>query len=318
MWIGDVGQGVYEEIDFRAAGNQRSNFGWRCYEGNIPTPGIACTVLSDTINPVYQYDHGSSGGRAVTGGIVYRGNGYPYLKGWYSAIDFYTGNSWLIKADRSQPAYLQSGLPDGIAAFGEDEARELFSVSLTTGQVYQVQALGIVPVKLSVFNAVEKDAQHIIYWKTDMEENMDRFDLHFSTDGRNFKTIYSTKAGNRPQGTSYSFKQSATDDADIFFRLAMVDNDGTVTFSRTVHFKGSAASVLVVPTLVKNNTITIQSNKAYESAVLIDMNGRTRMMRNQRLMPGVNVITLPELSSGIYILRLSNGNEHVNRSVMID
>jgi glucose/arabinose dehydrogenase len=318
MWIGDVGQNVYEEIDFRAAGNQKSNFGWRCYEGNIPTPGVPACTPADTVNPVYQYDHGTSGGRAVTGGIVYRGSTYPYMQGWYNAIDFYTGNSWLIKADRSQPARLQSGLPTGIAALGEDEARELYAVSLTQGQVYQVQAIGIVPIKLLSFTAVEKNGSHLINWKTSMEENMDHFELAFSTTGSIFKTIHQTIASNNRNGNEYSYVHPITESRDMYYRLAMIDKDGKIEYSKILHLNSRDAVVSVIPTVVRNRTITIKTNTAFNRLEVIDINGKTRMIRNQKLMPGNTVIQLPALSRGMYIIKLINGEGMVNRRVIVE
>ena len=58
MWIGDVGQGAKEEIDYRPAGGTgHNNFGWRCYEGSISTPGVADCTPVDNVFPVFDYDN---------------------------------------------------------------------------------------------------------------------------------------------------------------------------------------------------------------------------------------------------------------------
>lgn len=91
MWIGDVGQNRREEINFRPAGSTGGiNYGWRCYEGNLVLNDSGCLAASNYVFPIFNYDRtNQNGGRSVTGGIVYRGNNYPDLMGWYVCIDFF-------------------------------------------------------------------------------------------------------------------------------------------------------------------------------------------------------------------------------------
>jgi glucose/arabinose dehydrogenase len=313
MWIGDVGQNAWEEINFRAAGLQKTNFGWRCYEGTQNTPGLTpCSpVPPDTVNPVHHYATGVQG-RSVTGGIVYRGSAFPTLQGWYTAVDFFSGNAWLIKSDRSQPAIMQSGFPDGIAGFGESEAREVYAVSMFDGSIYQLQSLGIVPIKLVDFKVEQKTSQHLITWKTAMEENMLRFEVQFSNNGSIFSTVHSETASNKPNGHEYAFSYPISHFPDIYYRLLMIDKDGRTEYSNTVHLKGRAAKVLITPNIINGNQLHIQTQAIFNRLEIFDMNGRLRYTSNQRLMPGRNTIQLSGLAKGMYIVRLTNGNEQVN------
>ncbi|RYF82994.1 MAG: sugar dehydrogenase [Chitinophagaceae bacterium] len=122
MWIGDVGQGAKEEINFTPASSTGGeNYGWRCYEGSIRTPGVA---VCDPVNyhpPIYDYDNPSSGSSSVIGGYVYRGSEYPFFQGYYTAADVYSGNLYLLKPNGSGgfTTSVVSGLQNFVVGFGE-------------------------------------------------------------------------------------------------------------------------------------------------------------------------------------------------------
>ena len=139
MWIGDVGQGAREEINFRAAGSTGGiNYGWRCYEGNLAYNTSGCAAQSSYVFPVYDYPNPATASASVTGGIVYRGSQYPSMQGWYVAADVYSGNLYKInKADNFNTS-VQTGLPNLVVGFGETENGELLATSLN-GNVYSLR-----------------------------------------------------------------------------------------------------------------------------------------------------------------------------------
>ncbi|QMW22238.1 PQQ-dependent sugar dehydrogenase [Sandaracinobacteroides saxicola] len=128
IFVGDVGQGAYEEINRLVAGSSGQNFGWRPLEGPIPTPGIGDPIPAGTTAPIFSYDH--SIGRSVTGGYVFRGTRNADLFGRYIFGDFITGKLWSISPTGSDLQDLTSALaPFGsvnIASFGEDANRNLY------------------------------------------------------------------------------------------------------------------------------------------------------------------------------------------------
>jgi glucose/arabinose dehydrogenase len=145
MWIGDVGQGAFEEIDHRKFDSISGvNFGWRCYEGNNPYNTTGCGSISNYTFPIYTYptvDPSSS----VTGGAVYRGTTYIALRGYYISCDYYTANFYIIYYDSTAHNYtttIQMLTPAGIANFGETEDGELYAVCLNNGTVYRINATG--------------------------------------------------------------------------------------------------------------------------------------------------------------------------------
>ncbi|HEU4724682.1 MAG TPA: PQQ-dependent sugar dehydrogenase, partial [Candidatus Eisenbacteria bacterium] len=98
MWIGDVGQGEWEEIDYEPAATGGRNYGWKKMEGShCYPPGSACDPTGLT-RPVLEYPHGSE--CSVTGGYVYRGSAMPELAGTYFYGDFCSG---LIRSAKIGP-----------------------------------------------------------------------------------------------------------------------------------------------------------------------------------------------------------------------
>ncbi len=89
LWIADVGQKLWEEVDYLPAGNAGGvNFGWNIMEGNHPY-GAAVKNPGNLTNPIYEYDHAT--GCSITGGFVYRGISMPEWQGIYIFGDYCKG-----------------------------------------------------------------------------------------------------------------------------------------------------------------------------------------------------------------------------------
>ncbi len=146
LWIGDVGQNRYEEVDRvtnSATGPGRGvNWGWRRMEGfHCYNPSTGCTPASYRA-PLLEYAH--SGGRcAVTGGYVYRGAAVASLRGWYVFGDYCSGEVLAVPAgSASRPAPVKlfgTGSGRLISGFGEDGSGELYVCDLR-GNVYRIAA----------------------------------------------------------------------------------------------------------------------------------------------------------------------------------
>ena len=130
LWIGDVGQGLHEEIDAEPAGQGHRNYGWNIMEGAACfQPPTGCDETGLTL-PVATYDHVGEN-CTVIGGYVYHGTATPALAGKYLYADYCSGNVWVLDA----AAALAGDDPDatrvgnagtGISAFVQTEAGELY------------------------------------------------------------------------------------------------------------------------------------------------------------------------------------------------
>ncbi len=138
LYIGDVGQDAWEEVDFVLAGTAGGlNFGWSYFEGTHPyqdEPPASATFTW----PVTEYSH--TDGCAVTGGYVYRGTALPEWQGIYFYGDYCSGNVWgLIQTsqDKWQSKFLfMTGAK--ITTFGVDEAGEIYLSDYATGTILRL------------------------------------------------------------------------------------------------------------------------------------------------------------------------------------
>ncbi|MEO5569990.1 MAG: PQQ-dependent sugar dehydrogenase [Bacteroidia bacterium] len=142
LWIGDVGQGLWEEIDFQPAKSTGGeNYGWRCYEGNHPYNTSGCGGQSNYVMPVYDYAHSPTNGCSVTGGYVYRGGKYAAMFGKYFFADYCQGVLHTLKKDTgfAWTNTIEGDFNDyDFGTFGEDRYGELYLGGFTSGTVYKI------------------------------------------------------------------------------------------------------------------------------------------------------------------------------------
>jgi uncharacterized repeat protein (TIGR03806 family) len=157
LWLGDVGQERYEEIDIISKGG---NFGWNIMEGSFCYNAVSCDQTG-LILPVAEYDH--TEGFAVTGGYVYRGAAIDFLRGRYLYADFSTGRIWALQ-QTGPNQYTPSELLDtnlNIASFAEDRDGELYVLDLG-GTILKISGdssgqSGQIPTLLSDWGCFQSD-----------------------------------------------------------------------------------------------------------------------------------------------------------------
>jgi glucose/arabinose dehydrogenase len=138
LYIGDVGQGLFEEINFQPAGNSGGvNYGWNIMEGAHCFTDPACSQVG-LVLPVQEYQH-IDGNCSVTGGYVYRGTEFPELRGIYFYGDFCSGTIWGIRQINGQwQNRLLLDTTFQISTFGEDEAGALYLADYATGIIHRI------------------------------------------------------------------------------------------------------------------------------------------------------------------------------------
>lgn len=141
LWIGDVGQNAWEEVDFWPAGdNAGPDFGWRCREGLVATPGVSqtgCAAAGPFTDPVAVFNHGSQGWCSVIGGYVYRGAQFPRLAGKYIFTDYCNGDFITFGDNYDLDTLLMTG-NYGYSSIGEDAAGELYVTDVEHNRVYKL------------------------------------------------------------------------------------------------------------------------------------------------------------------------------------
>jgi glucose/arabinose dehydrogenase len=141
LWIGDVGQSAWEEIDVARAGAKGINFGWNKMEGfHCYAPSNGCDQRGLTL-PVAEYGHDL--GCAVIGGVVVRGSDQPLLDGRYVFADSCSGNFWTLDPTgegRREPTLVgrRSG---SISSIAQADDGTVLATDLGTGELVAVSAV---------------------------------------------------------------------------------------------------------------------------------------------------------------------------------
>jgi len=159
LWVGDVGQNVWEEVDKIQKGG---NYGWNKCEGthkfdpaDANNPNQPPCDFPGALPPVVDYSHNDPmGGNSITGGYVYRGTAIPSLVGSYLYADYGSGRLWRVGYDAMGNATNELLLETGknIDSFGEGLDGELYVVSLGDGAIYKLVPAG--PPSTSSFPAI--------------------------------------------------------------------------------------------------------------------------------------------------------------------
>lgn len=143
LWVGDVGQNTYEEVDRVVLGG---NYGWNTREGmHCYSPSTGCSTAG-LIDPLVEYDH--SVGQSITGGYVYRGTAIPGLAGKFIYGDYQTGRIWALTYNAGTAQYegtLLQASNIAIGSFGQTLDGEVYVLHLFNGQIFQLVPMGTPP-----------------------------------------------------------------------------------------------------------------------------------------------------------------------------
>ena len=182
LWIADVGQNEYEEINMVQNNPANINYGWRCYEGNEPYNLSGCPEEGLTF-PVSTYSHYSSGDFkcSITGGYVYRGNQISELNGVYFFADYCSGEIGLLSKNENDEWDMSLAFPNingSWVSFGEDINGELYIASINGG-VYKIidAALSNNEIDSNTLNYFPNPFEDYIQINSDRPINIELYDL---------------------------------------------------------------------------------------------------------------------------------------------
>jgi glucose/arabinose dehydrogenase len=140
LYIADVGQGEWEEIDFTPRNSPGlENYGWDVYEGTHPYEDKSPSGNGELVFPIHEYSHEE--GCSVTGGYVYRGSNIPAAVGRYFFGDFCSGNIWSLVVSGGKATDIRQHTinVDSLSSFGQGRFGELYAVSLG-GEIFRITA----------------------------------------------------------------------------------------------------------------------------------------------------------------------------------
>jgi len=183
LWIADVGQNEFEEINMIQGNPANINYGWRCYEGNEPYNMSGCPNDDDLTFPIATYSHYNSGDFkcSVTGGYVYRGNQISGLNGVYFFADYCSGEIGFLSKNDEDNWEMSLAFPNingSWVSFGEDINGELYIASINGG-IYKIvdAALSNNEIENNSFNYFPNPFQDYIQINSDRPINIELYDL---------------------------------------------------------------------------------------------------------------------------------------------
>lgn len=217
------------------------------------------------------------------------------------------GESYAANASLPNPIYL-GGEGDGFS-FNTNSAlpNNIFYGGEGDGWHAVVLPLGPLPVELLTFTAEHAGTSHLVKWTTAEEINTRHFEVQRSHNARDFVSIGTVlPPGSSTHGASYTFAVEEPFEGNNFYRLKIIDNDGSFTYSNIVLLKNEGRikmSLFPNPTTdAINISIPSSSDAGIVSASIYDAQGR--LIMQSRLSTGIlNTIELKKLPAGIYTLR---------------
>ena len=144
LWIGDVGQNAYEEVDMLTPNQGGANLGWNLREGTHPYSATTCSQTGNAFtDPIFDYDR-SNGDETVIGGHVYHGQKIPVLAGIYVFGDFISGRLWTLTQSGQTwtPTLLLTVAANDLAAIGQDQTGELYVARYSNGMIARLHQVG--------------------------------------------------------------------------------------------------------------------------------------------------------------------------------
>ncbi len=323
MWIGDVGQDIKEEVNFRPAGGTAGiNYGWRCFEGTVQNASVPLCDPTNDILPIFEYNNPPGAPAAVTGGFVYRGTDYPNFRGYYIAADVYSGNIYTVyPSSGGYTSSTQSSPINIVVSFGEDEEGELYAASQSTNTVYRVVATGggVLPVTLTAFSARTTGSINELQWTTGYEQNTARFHIEYSTNGTGFQRAGTVAASRISNGSAYTYRHHYSSTGDVFYRLAIQDDDGSTRYSAILRLGTGKAGIKINPTLVRNKTIQLQSGNPSDQLRLVNTSGQVVFEKRLNGFTGTMIVHLPSsLVPGMYVVQVTGSGQVIKEKIFVE
>lgn len=226
------------------------------------------------------------------------------------------GSTWLIDRWQGQSYNTTSQTVSNLNGT-YDIVLEYFENGGDNRVSFTVSQLSLLPVTILDWNAkVINNRDVSLNWKTTDAVNFDHFIIQKSNDAQNFRNIAKVAAQTGSQVQTYTYTEQNVSSSKAWYRLAMVDKDGSIRYSAIVAVSlQQADAIRIYPTIVENKQVYIESSKKINRVMieLVDMNGRVLKSEQRTLSAGrqpLNLSGLPGSATGSYIIRIT-GEESV-------
>jgi Secretion system C-terminal sorting domain len=176
----------------------------------------------------------------------------------------------------------------------------------------------VLPVELLSFKGTPQYKTSFLTWETAVEQNLAHFDIESSSDGKTFSKIGNQKA--KGQGSTYNFTDEGPLSITTYYRLKMVENDGSFSYSNIISVAfGKDLTVKAFPNPVQNElSIDVISESKQLEIEVIDVLGRSIYQKNESNTEESKLLTINTLDwlSGIYFLKVSDGKKVFQQKIV--
>ena len=181
------------------------------------------------------------------------------------------------------------------------------------------QAQGLYDVQVTNFKAESRNGNVGLSWKTKSEDHLRQYEIEYSPDSKYYKNLGFISARNNLNGDFYEFENPVSYSDSAFYRLKVVDNNGRWFYTEPVLYQvNKITAFFVYPSVITSHVINIFVNDPFYSLEVVSMNGEVMLKQNLSGKTGrFNIPVSPNLSAGIYMVRLSNFDKKITQKVII-
>lgn len=265
-------------------------------------------AAGETFTVTVTYDDGSTASESVVsdGSGNYQATGFP--PGLITSVTSTFGNI-------DQTTVIGGSGADGTGAGPANAA-------VSSGSTLSLQDFAL-PVELVLFEVSEKDCQAQLEWMTATEENSSYFAIERSWNGRDFEEIMTINAaGQSMEMLTYQFTDREDNNENVFYRLRMVDLDGSYEYSKVISFRSSCQGYLSLNQIYPNpakNTLNISLNAQSQQNITVTIYNSFGMKVKEEAVVisqgnTIHHLQVTDLSKGVYFLQVNTADGSISSS----
>jgi uncharacterized repeat protein (TIGR03803 family) len=165
----------------------------------------------------------------------------------------------------------------------------------------------VLPARLLAFAGSACNKNSCLLWAVESEQNVSRYEVEKSSNGVNFSLINDVSARNTGIRDSYTTTDLNPFNGDNYYRLKIIDIDGSYSYSKVVRINFSKAEQVSLQPNPATDFVIVKGLKDYQQIRVVDMTGRVQLQKN--IQQSIEQLDISKLTKGIYIIELIKEGE---------